>query len=441
MFNLIFPGNQTADESKRLSPDTQAEEEEEDDGSPEEYVARSGFTGSGSDQISFSSGDRLLVHAKPSSQWWWAELRGVIGYVPAGYLRKDAAEGEEEEEEEEDPWQDDEYFGSYGTLRLHLEMLSDKSRTEAYRQVILSNCASLRNKVVMDLGCGTGIISLFCAQLAQPSVVYAVEASSMAEYTRQLVKQNGCEEVVTVLQGRAEEIELPEQVDVLVSEWMGNCLLFEFMVESVLLARDRWLKEGGVIWPSSAALTLVPCQADSYYAEKMAFWERPYGLDFTPLQPLAQQEFFTKPKFSHLIEPNDCLTAPCDVLNLDMYTLQVQDLEEIKGQFHFCVEKSGVLHGFTAWFTVHFESLETGGAAVELNTGPNSEPTHWKQTLFMLDRPVSVYAGDSISGTIVLRRNPIWRRHMTVTLHWNINSCTEDTDNCQVGTKSFPMWR
>lgn len=70
----------------------------------------------------------------------------------------------------------------------------------------------------------------------------------------------------------------------LVSEWMGNCLLFEFMVESVLLARDRWLREGGVMWPSSAALTLVPCQADSYYAEKMAFWERPYGLDFTPLQ-------------------------------------------------------------------------------------------------------------------------------------------------------------
>ncbi|XP_022597099.1 protein arginine N-methyltransferase 2 [Seriola dumerili] len=435
----------------------QTEKEDEDDASPEECFARSDFTGGGSDQLSFSSGDKLLVHAKPSSDWWWAELRGVRGYVPASYLRTGAAGEEEQEEEEEvevddddtsleDPWQDEEYFGSYGTLRLHLEMLSDKSRTEAYRQVIRSNSASLRNKVVMDLGCGTGIISLFCAQLAQPSVVYAVEASSMADYTRQLVKQNECEEVVTVLQGRAEEIELPEQVDVLVSEWMGNCLLFEFMVESVLLARDRWLREGGVMWPSSAALALVPCQADTYYAEKMAFWERPYGLDFTPLQPLAQQEFFTKPKFSHLIEPSDCLSAPCDVIYLDMYTLQVKDLEEIKGQFHFCVEKSGVFHGFTAWFTVHFESLETGGATVELNTGPNSEPTHWKQTLFMLDRPVSVYAGDSISGTIVLRRNPVWRRHMTVTLHWNINSTTEETDNCQaniksVGTKSFPMWR
>lgn len=47
----------------------------------------------------------------------------------------------------------------------------------------------------------------------------------MAEYTRQLVKQNGCEEVVTVLQGRGEDIELPEKVDVLVSEWMGTCLV------------------------------------------------------------------------------------------------------------------------------------------------------------------------------------------------------------------------
>lgn len=47
--------------------------------------------------------------------------------------------------------------------------------------------------------------------------------------------------------------------------------------------------------------------------------------------------------------------------------------QEMNGQFDFSVEKPGVFHGFTAWFTVRFESLEKGGAAVELNTGPNSE--------------------------------------------------------------------
>lgn len=57
----------------------------------------------------------------------------------------------------------------------------------------------------------------------------------MSEYTRQLVKQNGCEEVITVLQGRAEELELPERVDILVSEWMGNCLLVIMTMPILLL--------------------------------------------------------------------------------------------------------------------------------------------------------------------------------------------------------------
>lgn len=113
------------------------EEEEEDNVSPQEYVALSNFTGDGSDQVretqtprslittqfygkvrgrgtishctvhvsqlSFSNGDRLLGHTKPSPQCWWAELHGVIGYVPASYLRQDVAE-DEEDTSLEDPW-------------------------------------------------------------------------------------------------------------------------------------------------------------------------------------------------------------------------------------------------------------------------------------------------------------------------------------------------
>lgn len=61
----------------------------------------------------------------------------------------------------------------------------------------------------------------------------------------------------------------------------------------------------------------------------------------------------------------------------------------------------------------------------------HGRPTHWKQTLFMLDEPVSVFSGDSITGTIGLHRNPIWRRHMTVTLQWNIRGQTEEADSFQ----------
>lgn len=67
-------------------------------------------------QLSFTSGDALLVHAKPSSEWWWAELRGVIGYVPASYLCQGGDAKEEDNTSAEDPWQDEEYFGSYSSL-------------------------------------------------------------------------------------------------------------------------------------------------------------------------------------------------------------------------------------------------------------------------------------------------------------------------------------
>ncbi|XP_076858338.1 protein arginine N-methyltransferase 2 isoform X2 [Brachyhypopomus gauderio] len=314
----------------------------------------------------------------------------------------------------------EDFTASAADQRLHLEMLSDIPRTETYRQVIVSNSAALRRKVVMDLGCGTGIISLFCGRLAQPAAVYAVEASSVAEHTERLVKLNGCQGVVTVFRSRAETLELPSKVDVLVSEWMGNCLLFEFMVESVLCARDCWLKEGGMMWPSSASLSLVPCQAHADYTQKMEFWESLYGLDFSCLQSVALKEFFSKPKFSHELAPEDCLSTPCDVITLDMHTVQVSDLEKLTGEFWFSIERPGTFHAFSAWFVTQFNSLDGGGTTLELNTGPHSEPTHWKQTLFMLDAPVTLEEGDCIGGSICLHRNPVWRRHMSITIEWRI---------------------
>lgn len=58
-----------------------------------------------------------------------------------------------------------------------------------------------------------------------PMQVYAVEASEMAQHTGQLVVQNGFADIITVFQQKVEDVVLPEKVDVLVSEWMGTCLL------------------------------------------------------------------------------------------------------------------------------------------------------------------------------------------------------------------------
>jgi len=104
-------------------------------------------------------------------------------------------------------------------------MLQDYIRTGTYYSASTENASDFAGKAVMDVGCGSGILSLFAAR-AGARVVYAVEASNMARFAAQLAAANpelGAR--VKVVHGKVEEIELPEQVDVLVSEPMGTHLV------------------------------------------------------------------------------------------------------------------------------------------------------------------------------------------------------------------------
>jgi hypothetical protein len=51
-----------------------------------------------------------------------------------------------------------------------------------------------------------------------------------------------CPSVITIFNGKVEEVELPvEKVDIIISEWMGYCLFYESMLNTVIFARDKWL--------------------------------------------------------------------------------------------------------------------------------------------------------------------------------------------------------
>lgn len=67
----------------------------------------------------------------------------------------------------------EDYFDSYAHWGIHEEMLKDDVRTLSYRNSIYQNKHLFRDKVVLDVGCGTGILSMFCAK-AGAKHVYGV---------------------------------------------------------------------------------------------------------------------------------------------------------------------------------------------------------------------------------------------------------------------------
>ncbi|KAM9324551.1 protein arginine N-methyltransferase 6 [Gastrophryne carolinensis] len=327
--------------------------------------------------------------------------------------------------------QDSEYFQCYSDITIHEEMLSDTVRTNAYKLAIFRNCDALSGKTVLDVGAGTGILSIFCAQ-AGASKVYAVEASGVSQLACDVVKQNEMEDRVEVITSPVESADIPGQVDAIVSEWMGYGLMYESMLCSVLYARDKWLKPGGMLFPSSADLFIAPIN-DTAVEDRLDFWsgiKDIYGVDMSCVQSFARKCIMSKDMAVCQMYPENVLSHPVKFATLNLATVKKEDVSNITGSFKFRCFGSSLLHGFAIWFSVTFP----GETAVSLSTSPYGQETHWKQTLLYLEEEVPVEQDTEICGNIAMLPSEDNPRHLCLSLSYTIGKGAQRTRTFLMGS-------
>jgi protein arginine N-methyltransferase 1 len=113
----------------------------------------------------------------------------------------------------------DYYFDSYAHFGIHEEMLKDEVRTMTYRNAMYHNKHLFKGKTVIDVGCGTGILSMFAAK-AGAARVFAIECSNIADYATKIIAENKLDHIITLVKGKVEEVVLPdgiEKVDIIIS--------------------------------------------------------------------------------------------------------------------------------------------------------------------------------------------------------------------------------
>ncbi|KAL5701228.1 type I protein arginine methyltransferase [Ranunculus cassubicifolius] len=294
------------------------------------------------------------------------------------------------------------YFHYYGQLLHQQNMLQDYVRTRTYYAAVIQNRADFIGRVVVDVGAGSGILSLFAAQ-AGAKHVYAVEASEMAEYARRLIAGNpALGKRITVIKGKIEDVVLPEKADILISEPMGTLLVNERMLETYVIARDRFLVPNGKMFPTLGRMHMAPFSDEYLFIEmanKALFWQQQnyYGVDLTPLHASAFQGYFSQPVVD-AFDPR-FLVAPSIFHTLDFTSMKEEELYEIDVPLNFTASIGTRIHGLACWFDVLFD-----GSTVPrwLTTAPGAPTTHWYQLRCVLSQPIYVMAGQEITGRLHL---------------------------------------
>lgn len=298
---------------------------------------------------------------------------------------------------------------SYSSVPRHRWMALDTVRNDAY-------AAALRQVVgpetiVLDLGAGTGVLGLMAARLGAKRV-YLVEPEDIISVAEEIAEANGLRGPVQCIQGRIEDVSLPERVDVIVSVLTGNFLVTEDLLQTLFYARDHVLRPGGVLIPSAATMEAAPVSAEKLHAESIGAWSvSQNGIDLTAARPYAGNTVFYR---SDELRNVPMLAEPQVIHTVDFHR---DGYDAVKVEATYEVTATGTCHGWVGWC-----SMKLGDRW--LSTSPHASSVHWSQAFLPLDPPVALTRGERVVFTLSRAPRGDWtwgmrsesgkRRHSTL---------------------------
>lgn len=266
-------------------------------------------------------------------------------------------------------------------------MLADLPRVRAMGSALRQ--AVRPGDVVLDIGTGSGLLAMLACQYGAGRV-YAVERGHILEVARQLARHNGLDGRIEFIAGRSSKVEVPERVDLVVAELIGDFGLDEGIWPVFGDARRRFLKPGGRLLPDGLALYLAPTAEGGQYLDWVPPLHEVTGLDFGPLCALSSQvsrNLWADP--ASLLGPGSCM------LRCDLYA----DGPAVpEGEVEVVIQQAGALAGWIGWF----EASARGEPFI--STAPPIPGSSWSNVFFPIGEPVAVGPGDQVCLKVRLDR-------------------------------------
>lgn len=212
--------------------------------------------------------------------------------------------------------------------------------------------------------------------------------------------------VIKVVHGMVEDLVSSgniqrQSVDVLLSEWMGYCLLYETMLSSVLTARDQWLKPGGAILPDTTTMLVAGFGKG---ATSIPFWENVYGFSMSCVGKELVEDASRVP-IVDVVDDQDIVTNAVVLQIFDLVTMKPEEMDftetvelepklDVSPNYYTdSVPRTTWCYGVVLWFETGFTSRFCHEMPTVLSTSPYTPKTHWSQTIFTFREPIAIASG------------------------------------------------
>lgn len=281
--------------------------------------------------------------------------------------------------------------------RWHFRMLNDKIRNEAYRKAIRDTLIPHKD-TVLDLGTGTGLLSLYANECA-PRIITACDGSKVMSEMAHVITQENCCEHLLIINKLSTEIDLKEiggKRSLLLTEMFDAGLFGEHVLQSLIHAWETMISDVGRVIPNKAEFFIIGAKCD--------FLNRRYQL-CSSIKSLLKIPTFNV----HVLtfdETYDCedvhlygddikyMTEPKSLMQVDFNSyLELKNLIE---KDHYGVEaialESGEINTVIGFFNLYLTDNVT------ITTDPRSDQraNAWQQAIFFDKIPLKVEANDVI---------------------------------------------
>jgi protein arginine N-methyltransferase 1 len=262
----------------------------------------------------------------------------------------------------------------------HRCYLSDSVRLDAFQRALAEVVRP--GDIVLDLGAGTGVLGYFACR-AGAARVYALESTALVGEARAIAARNGFQDRVVFYREWSTTADIPERVDVVVTDQIGPLGFEVGLVEFLADAVRRFLKPAGKLLPYRVHLEAAPLEEPSV-REAIGFWRDPIrGLDCSSVFQRAQSS-----GYALNLSPDGLLAEPTEITSF----LAAPPADEVaRGEATFTAARAGVLDGAAMWFRADLSPSVT-----MTNSPAAAAHIERRQMVLPMTPPARVERGDRI---------------------------------------------